>query len=207
MIKRILVLLLSACLIGSAVACGGGAPASEATAPTTAAQTTSALPTVAPTTAAAQTTAAIPCESYLRFCATVQVSGAVTADVTTPASVINMPACATWAAAGPSHHLDVPTAQSFDAQPVVVALTAIGVYTGPGRYELAQSRSGDLPDRFPALSVGGRTFDSDANTTAVVEVAADGSGALTATGLVEMGAADPDARVDLSMRWICQDAQ
>ena len=93
--------------------------------------------------------------------------------------------------------------------PVTVALTRLGSYTGPGEYEMAATVSSGNPDSFPALDVGGRTFSNGEGSTAVVTVAADGSGTVMATGLVELTSAqgtapDPNARIDFAMQWTCQ---
>ena len=67
-----------------------------------------------------------------------------------------------------------------------------------------------MPDAFPAIDVAGRTFNNGEPSTAVVTVNADGSGTLEAHDLVEIASVqksnpDPDARVDFTMQWTCQD--
>jgi len=83
------------------------------------------------------------------------------------------------------------------------------VESAAGKKGAAVTNSGN-PDSFPALEVAGRTFSNGEGSTAVVTVAADGSGSLQATGLVELASIqvsspDPDARIDLSMQWTCQE--
>jgi hypothetical protein len=101
--------------------------------------------------------------------------------------------------------------QAFEQTPaVIVALTALGEYTGPGEYAMQHTKTGALPDMFPVLSIGERTFERGEGATAVAQVAADGSGTFTATGLVEVASMqnsspDPDAQVDLTVTWTCQE--
>ena len=152
------------------------------------------------------------CPDYFRFCTHVQISGTLTADFTSGIGG-NIPACAEWVASGPSHHLDLPTVQAFEQQPqVIIALTALGEYTGPGRYEMVHTTTGRLPDSFPTLAIGDRTFERGETATATAEIAADGSGTFTATGLVEIVSMqnnnpDPTAQVDLTVTWTCQDVK
>lgn len=152
------------------------------------------------------------CPDYFRFCTHVQISGTLTADFTSGIGG-NIPACAEWVTSGPAHHLDLPMVQAFEQQPqVVIALTALGEYTGPGRYEMVHTTTGRLPDAFPTLTIGDRTFERGETATAVAEIAADGSGTFTATGLVEIASMqnsnpDPTAQVDLTVTWTCQDVE
>jgi len=149
------------------------------------------------------------CPEYFRFCTHVQISGSLTADFTSGIGG-NVPSCAEWSAGGASRHLDLPMVQAFEQIPsVIVALTALGEYTGPGQYEMEHTKTGALPDSFPSLAIGDRTFERGEAATAVAEVAADGSGTFTATGLVEVASMqnsnpDPTAQVDLTVTWTCQ---
>ncbi|MBK7896008.1 MAG: hypothetical protein IPJ90_14270 [Anaerolineaceae bacterium] len=109
--------------------------------------------------ASPETAAGAGCEEYFRFCTHVQISGSITADFTSGIGG-NVPSCAEWAAGGASRHLDLPMVQAFEqTPPVVVALTALGEYTGPGRYEMQHTKTGALPDWFPSLAMGERTFE------------------------------------------------
>jgi hypothetical protein len=192
-------------------ACGGEADAPEA-APT-AVPTAVAVVTVAAATptveAVAETEAeTTACPDYFRFCTAVQISGAVTAEVTTGAGG-NFGSCDEWAAGGAARILELPFVLPLGDVPVTVALTRLGSYTGPGQYEIAATTTAGNPDAFPALDVDGRTFSNGEGSAAVVTVAADGSGTITATGLVELASPqvaspDPDARVDFAMQWTCQ---
>ena len=90
-----------------------------------------------------------------------------------------------------------------------MALTRIGAYTGPGTYEMKAQASGGMLDPLPAIEVARRTFSNGSGSTAEVTVAADGSGSLQATGLVEQTSMqvsnpDPNARIDFAMQWTCQ---
>jgi hypothetical protein len=151
------------------------------------------------------------CEEYFRFCVTSTVSGAVNAAATGGVGSSSVDNCTAWAQDGPARILELPLMRGAGETPITVALTRIAAYTGPGEYELrAVATGGAIPDMFPSMDVGGRTFTNDENSTARVTVAADGSGSLQAMGLVEIASlqvSEPDpaaARVDLSMRWTCQ---
>ncbi len=212
--KKVLVLCLLLCSMIAGVACGGqealggqGALGQEVSNQTAVNSTTAVPPTQsAPIEAAADT----GCEEYFRFCTHVQISGSITADFTSGIGG-NVPSCAEWAAGGDSRHLDLPMVQAFEqTPPVIVALTALGEYTGPGEYALQHTKAGALPDMFPVLSIGDRTFERGEGATAVAQVAADGSGTFTATGLVEVASMqnsspDPNAQVDLTVTWTCQE--
>ena len=72
------------------------------------------------------------------------------------------------------------------------------------------TKTGGLPDMFPSLAVGDRTIENGARATAVSEIAADASGTFIATGLVEVASMqnsspDPNAQVDLTVTWTCQE--
>lgn len=210
--KQLLVLCLFLCGAMFGVACGGSEAVSGSktgsSQETTNNQTAVNPPTAVP--APPYTAADSGCEDYFRFCTYVQISGSVTADFTSGIGG-NVPSCAEWVAGGASRHLDLPMVQAFaQTPPVVVALTALGEYTGPGRYEMQHTKTGALPDWFPSLTVGERTFERGEGATAVAEVAADGSGTFTATGLVEVASLqnsspDADAQVDLTVTWTCQE--
>ena len=192
-------------------ACGGGgeadAPAAAPTAVSTAA--TAAVAETPTTEAVAEAEAASDaCPEYFRFCTAVQISGTVTAAATAGAGG-NFGTCAEWAAGGAERILELPFVLAAGDPPITVALTRLGSYTGPGQYEMAATTSSGNPDSFPALDVGGRTFSNGEGSAAVVTVAADGSGTITATGLVELASPqvaspDPNARVDFAMQWTCQ---
>lgn len=212
--KQVLVLCLLLCSMIAGVACGGQEVngdqetlSSQENGSQTAVNPPTAVP---PTQPAPETTASNGCEAYFRFCTHVQINGSITAEFTSGIGG-NVPSCAEWAAGGMSRHLDLPLVQAFEqTPPVIVALTALGEYTGPGEYAMQHTKAGALPDMFPVLSIGERTFERGEAATAVAHVAADGSGAFTATGLVEVASMqnsspDPNAQVDLTVTWTCQE--
>lgn len=148
------------------------------------------------------------CEEYFRFCVTSTISGAVNATAAAGggSSVNN---CTAWVEDGETRILELPLMLAAGDEKITVALTRIGQYTGPGEYELKAVTTSGLTDMFPAIEVGGRTFSNGEGSTALVTIAADGSGSLLATGLVEQASIqvanpDPAARVDFSMQWTCQ---
>lgn len=152
------------------------------------------------------------CESYFGFCVSANVSGDVTTTVNTGAGSSYGNNCLDWAAAGDTRILELPIVLSAGENKLTVALTRIGAYTGPGTYTLAASTTSGNPDSFPAIEVAGRTFSNGEGSTAVVTIAADGSGSIRAAGLVELASIlvakpDPNARIDFTMQWICQNEQ
>ncbi|MFZ1755022.1 MAG: hypothetical protein WAU10_14835 [Caldilineaceae bacterium] len=200
----LLAIILTAALW--AAACGG-----EADAPAD-------PPAVVPTSAAAEVAAEVEteteaasdaCPDYFRFCTAVQISGAVTAETSAGAGG-NFGTCEEWAAGGAERILELPFVLAAGDPPITVALTRLGSYTGAGEYEMAATTTSGNPDAFPALDVGGgRTFSNGDGSAAVVTVAEDGSGTITATGLVEISAGqgatpDPNARLDFAMQWTCR---
>ena len=222
--KNRMILLMSGCLVMLAgAACGGKttvSPTPSPSAPTNTVQptlspstpTNTVQPDQPPATEAAVTVQATTagCEEYFGFCVTSSVSGTVTGAATAGAGSSFGNDCAAWAAGGDPRILELPTVLAAGENKITVALSRIGAYTGPGSYELAAVTSSGNPDSFPALEVAGRTFSNGEGSTAVVTVAADGSGSLQATGLIELASIqvsnpDPDARIDLSMQWTCQE--
>ncbi len=207
--KLFLLVVVLAAFFGLA-ACGGEAETPEATAaPTAAAVVAAVADTPAPPADAAVAAAETACPEYFRFCTAVQISGAVTAE-TSAGTGGNFGTCAEWAADGAERILELPFVLAAGDPPITVALTRLGSYTGAGQYEMAATTTAGNPDAFPALDVGGgRTFSNGEGSAAVVTVAADGSGTITATGLVEIAAGqgsapDPNARLDFAMQWTCQ---
>lgn len=214
MTRLTLLIILTAITLMTA-ACGGSASEAPAVQPTTAAapaqpapeQPAAEQPAVQAPDAAAQASA---CEEYFGFCITAQATGAVDATGAGGwASSMNTD-CTALAAPGDARILELPNLLAAGEQQIVVALTRVGAYTGPGTYQLAATATGGaMPDQFPAVRVGNRAFTNGPDTTASVTVNADGSGALEATGLVEMDAMqgvtpDPTARLDFAMQWTCQ---
>ena len=207
----VLFLLVSTMLFG--VACGGS-PATESLAPeATTAPTVAVLPQSEadePAEMPEDTGAASGgCEDFFRFCVTSTLSGAVNSTATAGMGG-NVDDCAAWVAEGDSRVLDLPMMQGAGEDMITVALTRISDYTGPGEYELQAVVNQGMPDMFPAIVAGERTFNNGEGSTAVVTVAADGSGTVEAKGLVEIASMmvsnpDPDARVDFSMQWTCRD--
>lgn len=211
MMKRGLTILLLALFCAVSTACGGNGENPDET---TSQQPATALPPanepdVAPTEAPAPVVAVEGCEDFFRFCVTSTLTGAV--DSTATAGMggqIND--CATWVEAGDARILELPMMQGAGDDLITVALTRIGQYTGPGTYQLEPVATEGMPDMFPTLVAAGRTFSNGQGSAAVVTVAADGSGTVEASGLVEIASIqvtspDPDARIDFSMQWTCRD--
>ena len=217
--KRTLVLFLLLCVALAGVACGGAAPSAEAPSGQIANPTTAAPTEAAPVDAGqatdtqpiTDTAAAEGCETYFRFCVTGALSGAVESAAAAGVGA-NIDTCAAWAAPGEARILELPLMLAAGEAQITVALTRIAAYTGPGRYELVSVSSAGIPDMFPTVAAGERTFGEGEGATAVVTVNADGSGTLDATGLAEVASVmvsdpDPDARVDFAMQWTCQDIE
>lgn len=217
--KYRIVLFLSLCVVLLTVACGGSEAAPPPAEPP-AGDTSLPNPTepneeeVAADNVAlepdAQTAATDTCcEEYFRFCTTGTLSGTIEATAAGGVGA-NIETCAAWAAPGEARVLELPMMLAAGEAQVTVALTAISAYTGPGTYELVAVTAEGMPDAFPAIDVAGRTFNNGEPSTAVVTVNADGSGTLEAHDLVEIASVqksnpDPDARVDFTMQWTCQD--
>ena len=209
--KQSLMLLLFLLMVGL-LGCGGetAAPATPSpadAAPVVDAVTSEAAPVVEEAAVVEEEPA---CPEYFRFCTTVEVSGAISA-ASTSGFGGNFGTCAEWAAEGEARILEMPTILPMDGGVITVALTRLGAYTGPGEYTVVNTVNSGNPDNYPALDVDGRTFSNGEGTTAVITVAADGSGTVTATGLVELASPrvsspDPNARLDMTMTWTCQEA-
>lgn len=217
--KRGLGLFLLVLLMVAGVACGGMAAGGMA-AGDSGNETTSQEP-VAPTAppaaeadaagveAATAGAAATACEEFFRFCVTSTLSGAVETAATAGMGG-QIEDCAAWVAEGDARILELPMMQGAGEDLITVALTRIGQYTGPGTYELVPVATEGMPDMFPTLVAAGRTFANGEGSAAMVTVAADGSGTVEATGLVEIASIqvsdpDPEARLDFSMAWTCRD--
>lgn len=210
--KRILALFLLASVALWGVACGGMDSGATDTG-TTPMIATAANPTADPlpatdeaSDAPGETTAA--CEDFFRFCVTSTISGAVDATATAGMGG-QVDDCVAWVAAGEPRILEMPMMQAAGDARITHALTRIAAYTGPGSYELKAVATEGIPDMFPTIEAAGRAFSYGEGSTAVVTVAADGSGSIEATGLVEIAsiqvsAPDPTARVDFSMQWTCR---
>ncbi|MER2599541.1 MAG: hypothetical protein ABTQ73_08480 [Caldilineales bacterium] len=201
-LSLILVLMLTAC--GSQNAPATQAPTQPAAAPA------AADPTATPQPAAPAEPAATACEDYFGFCITAQASGAVEATGAGGWASSSNTDCTALAAAGAARILELPNLLPAGENKITVALTRIGAYTGPGTYTLAASATGGaMPDMFPAVRIADRAFNNGDSSAATITINADGSGSLTATGLVEMDAMqgvtpDPTARLDFAMQWTCQ---
>lgn len=220
--KRLNPVLLILFVVVLGVACGGATavPASPTAEPTAAAELTEAekLAEAAAIVEAAglgetdNAASATPgCEDYLRFCVTAESSGTVTAVATTGTNHYQVSNCAEWAAPGAARILELPFITAAGENQVTVALTRIGEYSGPGSYELTAVSTTGLPDMFPTIEADGRAFSHGNGATAVVTIAADGSGTLQATNLVEITTLnvsnpDPAARIDFSMQWTCKES-
>ena len=215
--KRLIVLFLSLCSVLLTVACGGGEATTPATEPPATEAAQPALTELTEEEAAAFTAALDPdapadtagagCEEY--FCVTSTLSGAVET-VAAGGMGANVENCAAWAAPGAARVLDLPMMLAAGEAQVTVALTRIAAYTGPGDYELQAVVTSGIPDMFPAIEAAGRTFNNGDASTAVVTINADGSGTLEARDLVEIASFQvsnpvPNARVDFTMQWTCQE--
>lgn len=218
--SRLALLLLGFGLLGS-TACGGAAVQPQATAGSAAETRSTPAPTTEPAANAADTeveqevvaadSATVDCEEYFRFCVTSEISGAVTTSATAGMGG-NIGTCADWAAPGDARVVEMPMMQGAGDDRITVALTRIAAYTGPGSYVLQNTVTEGIPDMFPTIEAARRTFGYGDGATAVVTVAADGSGTVQATGLVEIASLmvsdpDPAARVDFAMQWTCRDIQ
>jgi len=202
--------LLTLCLILLLLAgCGSSAPLAQstvATEPTALAATATTAP------AAEQAPSALPagCDAFFPFCNTVIIRGALTAEGSI-GSTHRSDSCAAWAAGeSTSRILELPFIVGAGESKITVALTRIGAYSGPGTYQLAAQTTSGMPDMFPAIEVAERAFSNGEGSAATVTVAADGSGHIEATGLVEIASLqvtnpDPDARIDFAMTWLCKD--
>lgn len=204
---RLVLLILCGVLLGASVACGGETADSTSSADIPAAEPTEAADIVEPDNTEP---VMLGCEEYLRFCVTAETSGAITAVATTGTNHYQVNNCAEWAAPGDARILELPFITAAGDQKTTVALTRIGEYTGPGSYELTAVSTTGMPDMFPTIEVAGRAFSNGDGTTAVVTIAADGSGSLQATHLVEIASLqvsnpDPAAQVDFAMQWTCKD--
>lgn len=152
------------------------------------------------------------CEDFFQFCVTSTISGATTATATAGVGSSFENNCTAWAAGGEPRILELPLMFAAGENKITVALTRLGAYTGPGRYELTPVVTTGQPDTFPAIEVAGRTFSNGAESTAVVTIAADGSGSVQAMKLAELASVqvsnpDPSARIDFAMQWTCQQEQ
>jgi hypothetical protein len=216
--KRILALFLLASVALWGVACGGvdstGVDSSATDTVATPIIATAANPTADPLPATdeagdAPAEATAGCEDFFRFCVTSTISGAVDATATAGMGG-QVDDCVAWVAAGEPRILEMPMMQAAGEARITHALTRIAAYTGPGSYELKAVATEGIPDMFPTIEAAGRVFSYGEGSTAVVTVAADGSGSIEANGLVEIAsmqvsAPDPTARVDFSMQWTCRE--
>lgn len=202
-------LLMFGLLLLLLAGCGSGAPLAQSTVAT---EPTPLAATATTASTAEQVPSALPagCDAFFPFCNTVTIRGAVTAEGSI-GSMHQADNCAAWAAgASTPRILELPFIVGAGESKITVALTRIGAYSGPGTYELAPQTTDGLPDVFPAIAVAERTFSNGEGSAATVTVAADGSGTIEATGLVEIASLqvtnpDPDARIDFAMTWLCKD--
>lgn len=197
----VLTLTLTACS-------GQSVPAPQPT--TQLSQPTADMPVATATLQAPAEPASAACEDYFGFCVSAEASGAVTATGAGGWASSTNTDCAALAAAGDARILELPNLLPAGENQITVALARIGAYTGPGTYTLAAiATGGAMPDMFPAVRIADRAFNNGDGSTATVTINADGSGTLTATGLVEIDAMqgntpDPNARLDFAMQWTCQ---
>ena len=152
------------------------------------------------------------CEDFLQFCVTSSIQGTLTTTATAGINSSSNKNCTTWAAGGAARILELPLMFAAGQDKITVALTRIGQYTGPGKYELTAVVTKGLPDIFPTIEAAGQTYSNGEGSSAVVTIAADGSGSIQAAKLVQQASVqvsnpDPSARIDFSMQWTCQDNQ
>lgn len=209
-LRNHLLFMMCVIVIFGCVACGGDTPAAEPTAAPAAetaptAETETVLPTNEPEPAVED-----DCPDYFKFCMTAEVTGSLSTKAVAQFGGDNTP-CTEWVKAGESRILEMPLFMSNDGTTqLTIALTRIGEYTGPGSYELKPEVVQADPDSYPAVNFNNRTFNNGEGTTAIITVAEDGSGTVQATGLVEIASMmvsdpDPNAKIDLTMTWVCQD--
>jgi hypothetical protein len=219
--KNKLFYLLGLCLmLWGVVGCGAqttvlpptAAPvrATQPIAPTT--TDASNLPDMPTETDASNQKTEMGCEDYLQFCVTSSISGSVTATATAGTNNSSGKNCTTWAAGGAARILELPLMLAAGQDKITVALTRISQYTGPGQYELIAVTSKGMPDIFPAIETAGQTYSNGEGSSAVVTIAADGSGSIQAAKLVQQASVqvsnpDPSAQIDFSMQWTCRDNQ
>ena len=202
-------LLMLGLLLLLLAGCGRGAPPPQSTVATES-MTQAAAATTAPAAEQAPSARPAGCDDFFPFCNTVTIRGVVTAEGSI-GSTHQADSCAAWAAgANAPRILELPFIVGAGESKITVALTRIGAYSGPGTYALAAQTTTGLPDVFPAIAVAERTFSNGEGSAATVTVAADGSGHIEATGLVEIASIqvanpDPDARIDFAMTWLCKD--
>ncbi|GIK56176.1 MAG: hypothetical protein HND44_02100 [Chloroflexi bacterium] len=214
----VLLILLSA-LLAAGVACGGGTADTPSTDTSTIAVAPADVPAEIALVAEALEVEAEPakpatpgCEDYLRFCVTAVTTGTVPAEATTGTNHYQVSDCTAWAAPGAARIVELPFITAVGDKQMTVALTRISAYTGPGSYDLTAVVTNGMPDVFPTIEVDGRAFSNGEGSTAVVTLAADGSGSVQASNLVEIASLlvsnpDPDARLDFSMSWTCKDIE
>ena len=202
--------LMGLCLIlWGSTACSAQSSVLSATAVPV--RATQSIPPAAATDASKKQ--AVPgCEDYLRFCVTASIRGTLTATATAGANSSSNKNCTTWAAGGAARILELPLMLAAGPDKITVALARIGQYTGPGKYELAAVATQGMPDIFPTIEAAGKTYSNGAGSSAVVTIAADGSGSIQAAKLVQQASVqvsnpDPAARIDFSMQWTCQNNQ
>jgi hypothetical protein len=152
------------------------------------------------------------CEDYLQFCVTSAISGTITTTATAGTNNSANKNCTTWAAEGAARILELPMMLAAGSDKVTVALTRIAQYSGPGEYKLVAVTTTGQPDMFPAIEAAGQTYSNGEGSSAVVTIAADGSGSIQAMNLVQqdsiqISSPDPAARIDFSMQWTCHDIQ
>ena len=132
------------------------------------------------------------------FCGHIKISGGVTRDSDFSSGGFAK-SCAEWLKGNeddPTHlHLPIALVADVDTD------TAIWNYKGPGTYDVADLK-GNLGGF--QIVVASDSFVKDSKTTGSATVAADGSGSITATGMVPAGAGNKVQQpVDLSMTWTC----
>lgn len=212
-LRNHLLFMMCAIALLVCVACGGDTPAEPTAAPTI----DQLPPTSEPVAEEVALTEPEPaaeddCPEYFKYCMTAEITGSLTSQAIAQFGG-NDTSCAEWVQTGESRILEMPLFMSNDGTTqLTIALTRIGEYTGPGSYELKPEVVQADPDMYPTIDLNGRTFGYGEGTTSTITVAEDGSGTVQAAGLVELSSMmvsdpDPNAKLDLTMTWQCQDVK
>lgn len=174
-------------LLGVAIAVAACSGSSASTAPTTGSAAS-----------AASAVAGACTGSGTVFCGHVKISGGITEESDFVSSVFSL-SCADWL----KGKRDDPTMLTLPIALVgdINTDTVIQNYKGPGTYDVA-----DLAGNLGGFEVAVATdrFITDAKTTGTATLAADGSGSVTAKGMVPAGDGNKVQQpIDLSLTWTC----
>jgi len=186
---------LALALGASLAACSGGAsPAASAPGATPSAAA------VAPSSVSPAATAASgACTgTAVTFCGHIKISGGVAKETDFRSGIFSL-SCAAWLKGNKDDatRLTLPIALVGD----INTDTVVQDYKGPGSYDVA-SLAGNLGG-FQVV-VGTDRFITNDSTTGSAKVAADGSGSVTAKGMVAAGDGNKvRTPIDMTMTWTC----